>query len=117
MTSGIRTIIYPVKDIAKAKALYGKLLGVSPYADSAYYVGFKVGDQDIGLSPAPYGLSQGMTGPLSFLHVDDIRASLQLIVDAGGKEQQPVKDVGGGRLVASATDAEGNVIGLVQDPS
>jgi predicted enzyme related to lactoylglutathione lyase len=116
VTSGIRTVIYPVKDIAKAKALYGKLLGVAPYADSPYYVGFKVADQDIGLSPAPYGQSEGTTGPISFLHVDDIRASLQLILDAGGKEQQPVKDVGGGRLVASATDAEGNVIGLIQNP-
>ena len=116
MTSGIRTIIYLTRDLAKAKALFGKLLGVEPYADSAYYVGFKVTDQDIGLSPAPYGFSEGMTGPISYLHVDDIQASLQLILDAGGKEQQPVKDVGGGRLIASATDAEGNVIGLVQAP-
>ncbi len=116
MTSGIRTVIYPVKDLATSKELFGKLLGVAPYTDTAYYVGFKVADQDIGLSPAPYGHSKGMTGPISYLHVDDIRASLQLILDAGGKEQQPVKDVGGGTLIASATDAEGNVIGLIQAP-
>src|SRR5579859_3824826 len=107
MTSGIRTIIYPVKDLAQAKALFGTLLGVAPYANTAYYVGFKVVDQEIGLSPAPYGHREGMTGPLSYLHVDDIRASLQLILDVGGQEQQPAMDVGGGRLVASATDAEG----------
>jgi len=116
VTSGIRTVIYPVKDLAQAKELFGKLLGVAPYADAAYYVGFKVADQEIGLSPAPYGHSEGMTGPISYLHVDDIRTSLQLILDAGGKEQQPVKDVGGGRLIAVATDAEGNVIGLIQAP-
>jgi len=116
VTSGIRTVIYPVKDLAKSKELFGKLLGVAPYADTAYYVGFKVADQELGLSPAPYGHSEGMTGPISYLHVDDIRASLQLILDVGGKEQQPVKDMGGGRLIASANDAEGNVIGLIQEP-
>ncbi len=116
MTSGIRTVIYPVKDLAQAKELFGKLLGGEPYTDAAYYVGFKVADQEIGLSPAPYGHSKGMAGPISYLHVDDIRVSLQLILDAGGKEQQPVKDVGGGTLIASANDAEGNVIGLIQEP-
>jgi catechol 2,3-dioxygenase-like lactoylglutathione lyase family enzyme len=51
MTSGIRTVIYPVKDLARAKTLYGKLLGVAPSMDEPYYVGFRVGDQDIGLDP------------------------------------------------------------------
>jgi catechol 2,3-dioxygenase-like lactoylglutathione lyase family enzyme len=51
MNQGIKTIIYPVKDIDRAKSFYTKLLGVTPYVDSAYYVGFKVGDQDIGLIP------------------------------------------------------------------
>ncbi len=48
MNQGIRTVIYPVKDLAQAKTLYSKLLGVEPYADEAYYVGFRVGDQEIG---------------------------------------------------------------------
>ena len=51
MTSAIRTIIYPVKDLARAKTLYGNLPGVAPSMDEAYYVGFRVGDQDIGLDP------------------------------------------------------------------
>ncbi len=51
MNQGIGTIIYPVKDITTAKALFRELLGVEPYADAPYYVGFKVGNQDIGLDP------------------------------------------------------------------
>ena len=51
MNQGIKTIIYPAKDIARAKALFSRLLGVEPFIDSPYYVGFKVGDQDIGLDP------------------------------------------------------------------
>ena len=83
---GIRTIIYPVKDIAQAKALFSKLLGVEPYMDEAYYVGFRVGDQGIGLDPN--GHSQGMMGPLGYFHVSDIKNSLQSLVDAGAQVHQ-----------------------------
>lgn len=114
MNQGIKTVIYPVKDIAQAKKLYSKLLGVEPYADKAYYVGFKVGDQDIGLDPN--GHKQGMTGPVGYYHVNDIKKSLKLLLDAGGQVQQEVKDVGGGKLVASLKDADGNIIGLLQLP-
>lgn len=108
---GIKTVIYPVKDIARAKALYRTLLGVDPYTDKAYYVGFRVGDQEIGLDPN--GHKAGMTG---YYHVDDIQQSLQSLLDAGAHVQQEVKDVGGGRLIATVKDADGNIIGLRQDP-
>jgi hypothetical protein len=68
MNKGIKTIIYPVKDISLAKTRFGKLLGVEPYADQPYYVGFKIGDQDIGL--VPNGQNAGMT---AFYHGDDIK--------------------------------------------
>jgi predicted enzyme related to lactoylglutathione lyase len=109
MNQGIRTVIYPVKDIAQAKTLYSKLLGVEPYVDEAYYVGFKVGDQEIGLDH--HGHNAGMTG---YYHVNDIKKSLQLLLDAGAQAQQEVQDVGGGRLIASVKDADGNIIGLIQ---
>ena len=114
MTEGIKTIIYPVKDLARAKALFSRLLGGQPDMDAAYYVGFSVGGQHIGL--APQGHSQGMTGPVGYWHVDDIRKSIKLFLDAGGQTQQEVKDVGGGKLVATVKDADGNLIGLLQAP-
>ena len=114
MTSGMRTIIYPVKDLAQAKTLYGKLLGVVPYADEAYYVGFRVGDQELGLDPN--GHSQGMTGPIGYWEVDDIKESLELLLDAGAEVQQEIKDVGGGKLIASVKDADANITGLAQSP-
>src|SRR5712692_7511825 len=114
MTSGIRTVIYPVKDLTRAKTLYSKLSGVAPYADEAYYVGFRVGDQEVGLDP--HGHSRGMTGPVGYWHVDDIKESLTLLLDAGAEPQQAITDVGGGKLTASVKDADGNVIGLVQSP-
>jgi len=114
MNQGIRTVIYPVKDIAHAKSLYSKLLGLEPYPDEAYYVGFRVGDQDIGLDPN--GHNQGMTGPVGYFHVSDIQNSLQTLLDAGAHVQQAVKDVGGGKLIASVKDADSNIIGLLQFP-
>ncbi len=110
MNKGIKTVIYPVKDIGKAKAMFGALLGVAPYADQPYYVGFKIGDQDIGLDPN--GHTAGMT---AYYQVDDIKQSLQSLLDAGSQIVQEIKNVGGGRLIASARDADGNIIGLVQD--
>ena len=110
MNKGIRTVVYPVTDLARAKAIFHKLLGVEPYADSPYYVGFRVGDQDIGLDPN--GHKAGMT---AYYHVDDIKQSLQSLLDAGSQILQEIKDVGGGRLIASVRDADGNIIGLVQD--
>ena len=111
MNQGIKTVIYPVTDVAKAKTLFSELLGVEPYADAAYYVGFRVGDQEIGLDPN--GHKHGMTG---YYHVDDIKESLQLLLDAGAEVQQEIKDVGGGNLIAAVKDADGNIIGLSQRP-
>ena len=110
MNQGVRTIIYPVKDIARAKVLFRELLGAEPYADEPYYVGFKIDNQDIGLDPN--GHKEGMT---AYYHVDDIKKSLKLLLDAGGKTLQEIKDVGRGRLIASVKDENGNIIGLIQD--
>jgi len=111
MNKGIKTIIYPVNDVTEGKALFRKLLEVEPYADQPYYVGFKIGDQDIGLVPNG-GKPTGMT---AFYHVDDIQSSLQILLEAGSAIIQEIKDVGKGRLIASAKDKDGNMIGLVQN--
>src|SRR5216117_1389034 len=108
MNQGISLFVYPVKDIAQAKTLYSKFLGVEPYVDGAYYVGFRVGDQEIGLDPN--GHNKGMTGPAAYCHVTDIKKSLQSLLDAGAVAQQALKDVGGGKLTASVKDADGNII-------
>lgn len=114
MSKGIQTILFPVENAESAKALFIKLLGEDPIADTPYYVGFKVAGQDIGLVPNGRA-TQAMTGPVAFVHVDDIKAMHQTVLDAGGETVQDVRDVGNGRLVATVKDAEGNVFGLLQD--
>jgi predicted enzyme related to lactoylglutathione lyase len=114
MSHGIKHVNYPVADIDRARALYGQLLGVEPYIDQPYYVGYRIGDQEIGLDPNGHNL--GMTGPVGFYDVSDMETSLKSLVDAGAQPQQEPRDVGGGMLVAYVKDADGNSIGLIQRP-
>jgi predicted enzyme related to lactoylglutathione lyase len=110
---GIKTVLHPVTDLAAAKAVYTALLGVEPQADAPYYVGYDIAGQHIGL--VPNGGPQGMSSPIAYWHVPDIEAKLAEVTAAGAKVTEPAHDVGGGRLVASFTDPDGNVLGLVQD--
>jgi predicted enzyme related to lactoylglutathione lyase len=113
-TEGIKTVLHPVSDLAAAKAVYTALLGVPPQSDAPYYVGYEVAGQQIGLVPG--GAAQGMTSPVAYWHVPDIEAKLAEVTAAGATVKEPVRDVGGGRLVATFTDPDGNVLGLLQDP-
>lgn len=108
MAQNIKLIVYPVTDIEKAKAFYGKFLGVEPYIDSPYFVGYKIGDQEVGLDP------NSKVGPIAFTDVDDIKSSLQAMIEVGAEVVQDAMDVGGGLLIAQVKDADGNVVGLRQ---
>jgi predicted enzyme related to lactoylglutathione lyase len=112
-TQGIKTVLHPVSDLAAAKAVYAALLGVAPQADAPYYVGFDVEGQHIGL--VPNGGPQSMTSPVAYWHVADIEAKLAEVTAAGATVKEAPHDVGGGRLVATFTDPDGNVLGLLQD--
>ena len=113
MTHGVKTILIPVRDRESAVALYTELLGVEPSVNESYYVHFEAGGVQIGL--LPHGHAQGETGPVTYWGVDDIAKSRDALVAAGATVREDVKDVGGGRQVATLADADGNVIGLTQD--
>jgi predicted enzyme related to lactoylglutathione lyase len=111
----VKTILHPVTDLDASKAVYTALLGTAPSADSSYYVGYDVDGQHIGL--VPQGGPQSMASPVAYWHVDDISAKIAETTAAGAKVNEEPRDVGGGRLVATITDPDGNVLGLLQDPS
>jgi predicted enzyme related to lactoylglutathione lyase len=112
-TQGIQTVLHPVSDVSAAKAVYSALLGVQPQTDEAYYVGYETAGQHIGLVPG--GGPQGMTSPVAYWHVENLEAKLAEVTAAGATVKDPTRDVGGGRLVATVTDPDGNVLGLLQD--
>ena len=105
MSSNIKLIVYPAKDLENTKSIFGKFLGVEPYVDSPYYVGYKLSNLEVGLDP------NGQS-TVCYADVTDIKSSLQILVNAGAVVQQEIKDVGVGLLVAQIKDSNGNVLGL-----
>jgi predicted enzyme related to lactoylglutathione lyase len=114
-TQGIKTVLHPVSDLEKAKAVYTALLGIAPQADAPYYVGYEAAGQHIGLVPGAG--AQGTAAPVAYWHVADIEAKLAEVTAAGATVKEAPRDVGNGRLVATFTDPDGNVLGVLQDPS
>jgi predicted enzyme related to lactoylglutathione lyase len=108
MARDIKLIVYPVRDVEKAKAFYGRFLDAEPYVASPYYVGYKVGDQEVGLDP------NSKLGPIAYTDVKDIKSSLKTMIEAGGTVVQDVREVGGGLLIAQVKDADGNIVGMRQ---
>jgi predicted enzyme related to lactoylglutathione lyase len=103
----VKVLVYPSKDVESTKALFNTFFGVEPYADSPYYVGYRIGSMEVGIDP-------NGTEIIAYTEVEDAASSLQALVDAGASIVQEPKDVGGGMLIAQAKDASGNVIGLRQ---
>jgi predicted enzyme related to lactoylglutathione lyase len=109
MAENIKILVYPTKDLSASKALFKAFLGVEPYADADYYVGYRIGELEVGLDPNGQAV-------IAYTEVEDITESLQTLLDAGTSTHQDVKDVGGGLLIAQVKDANGNILGLRQQP-
>ncbi|WP_433829400.1 VOC family protein [Actinoplanes sp. CA-015351] len=109
----IRTITIPVTDLGKARAVYRTLLGIEPYVDQPYYVGFRPeGAPELGLDPH----GNVAAGPITYWHTDDIESAVAALVVAGATPERSPHDVGGA-LTATVRDADGNLIGLFQPSS
>ena len=109
MAENIKLLVYPVKDLKAGKAFFSTFLGTQPYADAEYYVGYRIGGLEVGLDPNGQEI-------IAYAEVQDIKASLQTLLDAGSTTHQDIKDVGGGLLIAQVKDTNGNVVGLRQLP-
>lgn len=103
-------IVYPTKDVEKAKQLFTSLLGIEPYVDSPYYVGYRTDAREIGIDP-----NGPSTGPIVYWDTEDIAAKVAELTAAGWQVTSDAKDVGGGLLVAQLSDGNGNTIGLRQE--
>ena len=114
MILGLRTAIYPVNDLTKAKDWYSQVLEMKPYFDQPFYVGFQVGGFELGL--LPQGQSS-TTGPQPLWGVANIENAFQRLLDLGAKSLEPVVDVGDGIKVAAVKDPFGNRFGIIQNPN
>jgi predicted enzyme related to lactoylglutathione lyase len=116
MLLGLRTVIYKVSDLARAKAWYSETFGTAPYFDMPFYVGFNVGGFELGLDPDVDRQSPGPGGSVAYWGVSDLRAMLADLEARGIAVRSPIQDVGEGILVAAISDPFGNTIGLIENP-
>jgi predicted enzyme related to lactoylglutathione lyase len=115
MFLGLRTVIYHAPDLAATKAWYAAALGVAPYFDEPFYVGFNIGGYELGLDPDTGGVDVG-NNAVAYWGVDNIDDACARLVERGARPRDAVKAVGGDIKVATVTDPFGNVIGLIQNP-
>jgi predicted enzyme related to lactoylglutathione lyase len=113
---GLRTVIYHVPDLARARAWYSAAFGVAPYFDEPYYVGYQVGGFELGLDPDCSRVQPGEGGGAAYWGVADLAAAHAAFVNAGASVLEPMRDVGGGIRVAMFGDPFGNAIGLIENP-
>ena len=114
MFQGLRTVIYHVSDLDRAKAWYSSALGIEPYFDQPFYVGFNIGDFELGLDPDMTGITSGIGGVVGYWIVSDCEAAFTRLIELGASSHSPVQDVGGGIRVATVADPFENLIGIIQ---
>ena len=112
---GLRTTIYKVPELSKAKEWYSKVLGTAPYFDEPFYVGFSIGGYELGLQPEETPL-QRSDSVVSYWGVEDINGTYRSFIEAGASEHEKPVNVGGEIVVATVKDPWGNVIGLIYNP-
>jgi predicted enzyme related to lactoylglutathione lyase len=117
MLQGLRTVSYTTPDIVKGKEWYSKILGIEPYFDQPFYVGFNVGGYELGLVPDGVLPAKEGSSILVYWGGVDAHAALKRLIELGATPHEEVKDVGEGILVASVKDPFGNILGIIKNPS
>jgi len=117
MVLGLRTVIYHVPDLQRAKQWYSAAFGVKPYYDEPYYVGFNIGGFELGLDPDIKGLKPGPGGSVAYWGVGNADTGVAHFVGAGATLKSPVRDVGDNIRVATVADPFGNLLGLIENPN
>jgi predicted enzyme related to lactoylglutathione lyase len=113
MILGLRTVIYPAPDLAAAKAWYTQVLGMAPYFDEPFYVGYAVGGFELGLDP---DATPGVAGSRALWGVANADDAIGRLVGLGATVLEPVVEVGDGIKVAAVTDPFGNRFGIIENP-
>ena len=116
MLLGLRTVIYKVTDLEKAKGWYSRVFGIEPYFDQPFYVGYVVGGFELGLDPSSENRKPGLGGSTSYWGVTDLAATLESLAKQDVNVLVPLQEVGEGIKVACIKDPFGNEIGLIENP-
>lgn len=113
MFKKLRTVVYRVSNIEEAKKWYTKALGLNPYFDEPFYVGFDINGSELGLDADIPGPTTG-NHTISYWSVDDVGKAAKKLIGLGAKQIQPKTNVGGEIFIAVVEDPYGNHVGLIQ---
>jgi predicted enzyme related to lactoylglutathione lyase len=116
MFLGLRTAVYQVRDLDRAKAWYSSVLGLQPYFDQPFYVGFNVGGYELGLVPDAGAGPKRTPAGIAYWGVDDAQVAYKRLIELGASGQDPIQDVGDGILIGAVHDPFGNTLGVIQNP-
>jgi catechol 2,3-dioxygenase-like lactoylglutathione lyase family enzyme len=108
---GLRTAFYGAPDLPAARDWYARALGIEPYFDQPFYVGFEVGGYELGLVPDEPANGGGVAWGVA-----DIGAAHAHFLSVGAVEAEAIRDVGGDILTSRVRDPWGNVLCLLQNP-
>lgn len=113
---GLRTAIYKVSDMAEATQWYTNVLGIEPYFNEPFYVGFEVAGYELGLHPEEEPVAVKGDSVFTYWGVEDVEATHAMLLAAGATPHEPPADVGGGIIVAAVKDPWGNIFGIIHNP-
>jgi predicted enzyme related to lactoylglutathione lyase len=112
MFLGLRTVIYPAPDLSAAKEWWTRVLGIEPYFDEPFFVGFSPGGYELGLNPG----ADPALGALSYWGVADADAAYAQLLEAGATPLDPIEEVGDGIRLGTVRDPAGNIVGVIENP-
>ncbi len=112
MFLGLRTVVYPAPDLAASKAWWTQVLGIEPYFDEPFYVGFNPGGYELGLNPA----ADPAAGPNTYWGVRDIAAAAERLTALGAVTVAAVEEVGDGIKLGMFRSPGGDLVGLIENP-
>ncbi len=113
---GLRTTIYKVGDIQKAKEWYATAFETQPYFDEPFHVGFNIGGYELGLQPEDNPTVNKTESVLTYWGVEDIETEFNRFITLGAKEHEQIQEVGDGIKIGSLKDPWGNIVGLIYNP-
>lgn len=114
MFTGLKSVIYPSANLEADTKFWEGITGVKAYFAEAYYVGFKIGDNELGLDPN--AAAEGLTYPVTYWNVKNVVEASRQLIAAGATVFAEPKDVGGGMMLGTFKDPSGNIFGIIDNP-
>ena len=110
---GLRTIIYPTRDLAQDKVWWEDILGKEPYFDKEFYVGFDAGGYELGIDPK----AELSDGPITYWGIEDVDEAVEHFMKNDCELYSEPRDTGNGITVAIVQKLyDQQLIGLIYNP-